>query len=66
MDVCKCVVFSRRGGILNSRRATSPLVRLVVRNERWETSDPPPRCSPSKFGWDLYGAQGYGQRQTYI
>ncbi|GFV56301.1 uncharacterized protein TNCV_1312001 [Trichonephila clavipes] len=29
MDVCKCIVPSRHGGTLNSRRATSPLVRLV-------------------------------------
>ncbi|GFV74081.1 hypothetical protein TNCV_4509881 [Trichonephila clavipes] len=29
MDVCKCIVASRHGGILNSRRAASPLVRLV-------------------------------------
>ncbi|GFV97846.1 uncharacterized protein TNCV_2021611 [Trichonephila clavipes] len=29
MDVCKCIVPSRHGGTLNSRRAVSPLVRLV-------------------------------------
>ncbi|GFX05801.1 hypothetical protein TNCV_5089911 [Trichonephila clavipes] len=29
MDVCKCIVPSRHGGTLNSRRVTSPLVRLV-------------------------------------
>ncbi|GFS70436.1 f-box only protein 38 [Trichonephila clavipes] len=29
MHVCKCIVPSRHGGTLNSRRATSPLVRLV-------------------------------------
>ncbi|GFS72711.1 hypothetical protein TNCV_1420991 [Trichonephila clavipes] len=27
-DVCKCIVLVRHGGILNSRRATSPLWRL--------------------------------------
>ncbi|GFV70655.1 uncharacterized protein TNCV_3842341 [Trichonephila clavipes] len=34
MDVCKCIVPSRHGGTLNSRRAASPLVRLVEREER--------------------------------
>ncbi|GFU41411.1 uncharacterized protein TNCV_2171661 [Trichonephila clavipes] len=29
MDVCKCIVPSRYGGTLNSRRTASPLVRLV-------------------------------------
>ncbi|GFV24660.1 uncharacterized protein TNCV_3339761 [Trichonephila clavipes] len=38
MDVCKCIVPSRHGGTLNSRRATSPLVRLV---DRWDASDHP-------------------------
>ncbi|GFW96912.1 uncharacterized protein TNCV_2160471 [Trichonephila clavipes] len=28
MDVCKCIVPSWQGGILSSRQATSPLVRL--------------------------------------
>ncbi|GFX66839.1 uncharacterized protein TNCV_3049371 [Trichonephila clavipes] len=28
-DVCKCIVPARHGGTLNSRRALSPLVRLV-------------------------------------
>ncbi|GFV40326.1 hypothetical protein TNCV_4900451 [Trichonephila clavipes] len=39
MDVCKCIVPARHGGTLNSHRATSPLVRLVEREDRWETSD---------------------------
>ncbi|GFX41471.1 hypothetical protein TNCV_3490111 [Trichonephila clavipes] len=29
MNVCKCIVPSRHGGSLNSRRAASPLVSLV-------------------------------------
>ncbi|GFY10661.1 hypothetical protein TNCV_2194821 [Trichonephila clavipes] len=29
MDVCKCIVPSWHGGTLNSRRAASPLVKLV-------------------------------------
>ncbi|GFS77292.1 hypothetical protein TNCV_3758761 [Trichonephila clavipes] len=68
MDVCKCIVPSGHGGTLNSRRATSPLVRLVAGDERWEDPDPPPWCSPSKLGWkratsycQLHVAQGYGQ-----
>ncbi|GFU16470.1 hypothetical protein TNCV_836451 [Trichonephila clavipes] len=34
MDVCKCIVPLRHGGILNSRRAASPFVRLVEEKER--------------------------------
>ncbi|GFU76022.1 uncharacterized protein TNCV_1540001 [Trichonephila clavipes] len=52
MDVCKCIVPSQHGGTLNSRRAASPLVRLVEGGERWEAPDPPPGCSPSKLGWN--------------
>ncbi|GFU86492.1 hypothetical protein TNCV_423081 [Trichonephila clavipes] len=33
MDVCKCIAPSRYGGTLNSRRAASPLVRLVEGEE---------------------------------
>ncbi|GFS72752.1 hypothetical protein TNCV_1421341 [Trichonephila clavipes] len=33
----------RHGGTLNSRRAASPLVRLVEGEERWKTPDPTPR-----------------------
>ncbi|GFY29468.1 uncharacterized protein TNCV_2626391 [Trichonephila clavipes] len=36
MDVCKCIVPLRHGGTLTSRRAASPLVWLVEREERWE------------------------------
>ncbi|GFX26721.1 uncharacterized protein TNCV_1838941 [Trichonephila clavipes] len=36
MDVCKCIVPSRHGGTLNSRRAASPLVRLAEGEGRWE------------------------------
>ncbi|GFX78644.1 uncharacterized protein TNCV_30841 [Trichonephila clavipes] len=40
MDVCKCIVPSRHGGTLNSRRdASPPLVRLVEGEERWESPD---------------------------
>ncbi|GFT89274.1 transposable element Tcb1 transposase [Trichonephila clavipes] len=73
MDVCKCIVPSRHGGTLSSRRAASPLVRLVAGDERRESSDPPPGYSPSKLGWNraksychLCGARGYGQRQAEI
>ncbi|GFU92923.1 transposable element Tc1 transposase [Trichonephila clavipes] len=34
MDVCKCIVPSRHGVTLNSRRAASPLVGLVAGDER--------------------------------
>ncbi|GFW31124.1 uncharacterized protein TNCV_2577061 [Trichonephila clavipes] len=65
MDVCKCIVPSWHGGILNSHRGASPLVRLVAKDERWEAPDPPPGCSPSELVWNralsychLHGAQG--------
>ncbi|GFW54945.1 hypothetical protein TNCV_2785601 [Trichonephila clavipes] len=73
MNVCKCIVPSRHGGTLNSRRAASLLVRLVAGDERWKAPNPPPGCSLPKLGWNreksychLYCAQGYGQRQAYI
>ncbi|GFW89615.1 hypothetical protein TNCV_1024991 [Trichonephila clavipes] len=50
---------------LLDRQATSPLIRLMEGEERWEAPDPPPGCSPSKLGRNpaksychLYGAQG--------
>ncbi|GFW05749.1 uncharacterized protein TNCV_4627581 [Trichonephila clavipes] len=36
MDVCKCIEPSRHGSTLKSRRATSPLGRLVELEERGE------------------------------
>ncbi|GFT85617.1 uncharacterized protein TNCV_4253371 [Trichonephila clavipes] len=41
MDVCKCIVPSRHGGTLNSRRVASPLVWFVEGEESWEASDHP-------------------------
>ncbi|GFY30209.1 hypothetical protein TNCV_3091161 [Trichonephila clavipes] len=49
MDVCKCAVPLRHGGTLNSRRATSSLVRLVEGEMRWEATATP-GYSPSKLG----------------
>ncbi|GFV35597.1 hypothetical protein TNCV_3473681 [Trichonephila clavipes] len=40
MDGCKYIVPSRQGGILNSRRAASPLVLLVEGEDRWEVPNP--------------------------
>ncbi|GFY27278.1 uncharacterized protein TNCV_2068981 [Trichonephila clavipes] len=45
MDVCKCIVPSRR-----SRRAVSPLMRLVEGEESWEASDHPQGVLPQKWG----------------
>ncbi|GFX50640.1 espin-like protein [Trichonephila clavipes] len=45
MDDCKCIVPSRHEGTLNSRRAASPLMRLVEGEERWR-----PRVSSLKIG----------------
>ncbi|GFU01127.1 uncharacterized protein TNCV_2834941 [Trichonephila clavipes] len=39
MDVCKCIVPLWHGSTLNSRRAASPLVRLVQEEEKWEAPD---------------------------
>ncbi|GFV41978.1 uncharacterized protein TNCV_2751591 [Trichonephila clavipes] len=46
MGVCKWRVPSLHGGTLNSRRAASPLVRLVEREERWEAPDHPQGVLP--------------------
>ncbi|GFV46194.1 uncharacterized protein TNCV_2390741 [Trichonephila clavipes] len=61
-------VPSLHGGTVNSRRATSPFVRLVAGDERWDTPDPPSklRWNRAKSYCQLYGAQGYGQRQAHI
>ncbi|GFX39048.1 cullin-4A [Trichonephila clavipes] len=44
MDVCKCIVPSWHGSTLNSRRAASPLVRLM--EEMWEAPDYPQGVLP--------------------
>ncbi|GFX95146.1 uncharacterized protein TNCV_3606051 [Trichonephila clavipes] len=49
MVVCKCIVPSKHGGTLNSRPATSNLVRLVEGEERWEALTIP-GYSPSILG----------------
>ncbi|GFU78566.1 uncharacterized protein TNCV_2301781 [Trichonephila clavipes] len=41
MNVCKCIVPSWHTGTLNSRRAASPLVRLMEGEERWKAPDHP-------------------------
>ncbi|GFU67775.1 uncharacterized protein TNCV_3134401 [Trichonephila clavipes] len=50
MDVCKCIVPSWHGGTLNSRRAASPLVRLVEREGRWEIPDFTQGVLPQNLG----------------
>ncbi|GFV55488.1 uncharacterized protein TNCV_3776751 [Trichonephila clavipes] len=50
MDVCKCIVPSRHGGTLNSRRAVSPFERLVEGEERWEAPDHPQGIHPQNWG----------------
>ncbi|GFX38159.1 hypothetical protein TNCV_3837581 [Trichonephila clavipes] len=73
LDVCKYIVPLRHGVTLNNHRAASPLVRLVEGEERWKAPSSFPQCSPSTSGWNraksyynMYRAQGYGQRQAYI
>ncbi|GFX38474.1 uncharacterized protein TNCV_2344471 [Trichonephila clavipes] len=65
MDVCKCIMPSRHGSSLNSRPATSPLVRLVEGKERWVVPDHPQGVLPQNWGRNvlnrvLHGAQSYG------
>ncbi|GFS55346.1 hypothetical protein TNCV_1626611 [Trichonephila clavipes] len=43
----------RHGGTLNSRRAASPLGRLVEMEEKWEAPDHPSECSPSKLELEI-------------
>ncbi|GFY18658.1 HTH_Tnp_Tc3_2 domain-containing protein [Trichonephila clavipes] len=50
MDVCKCILPSWHGGTLNSRRAASPLVRLVEGEETWEAHDLPQGVLPLNWG----------------
>ncbi|GFY16793.1 uncharacterized protein TNCV_4337941 [Trichonephila clavipes] len=50
MDVCECIVPSGHGSTLNSRRAASPLVRLVEGEERWEAPDHPQGVLPQNWG----------------
>ncbi|GFS57886.1 uncharacterized protein TNCV_2909661 [Trichonephila clavipes] len=42
--------FAWHGGTLNSRRAASPLVRLVEGEERWEFSDHSQSVLPLNWG----------------
>ncbi|GFS59131.1 hypothetical protein TNCV_70091 [Trichonephila clavipes] len=51
MDVCKCIVFLRHRGTLNSCRAVSPLVWLVEGEETWEALDHP-RVFSLKIGME--------------
>ncbi|GFV44369.1 hypothetical protein TNCV_998931 [Trichonephila clavipes] len=52
MVVCKCIALLLHGVTLNSRRAASPLVKLVEREERWE-SPYHPRVFSFKIGVEL-------------
>ncbi|GFW01949.1 uncharacterized protein TNCV_1148291 [Trichonephila clavipes] len=48
--LCKYILPSRHGGTLNSRRAASPLVRLVEKEDRWEAPDHPQGVLPKNWG----------------
>ncbi|GFT39286.1 hypothetical protein TNCV_2422081 [Trichonephila clavipes] len=68
----ECSALNDLNCIVKRHRATSPLVRLMEEEVRWEAPDSS-RVSPLKLGWDLaksychlHGAQGYSQRQVYI
>ncbi|GFW03803.1 uncharacterized protein TNCV_2539141 [Trichonephila clavipes] len=50
MNVCKCIVPSRHGDTLNSRRAASPLSSLGEGEEKWETSDHPQSVPQLNWG----------------
>ncbi|GFV71751.1 uncharacterized protein TNCV_777681 [Trichonephila clavipes] len=49
MDVSKCILPSRYGGALNSRRAANPLVKLMEREGRWAASDNPQGVLPQNW-----------------
>ncbi|GFU23329.1 uncharacterized protein TNCV_2560041 [Trichonephila clavipes] len=50
-DVCKCIVPSLHGGTLNSRRAASPLVKLVEEGEeRWKVPGHSQGVIPQNWG----------------
>ncbi|GFT11971.1 hypothetical protein TNCV_725761 [Trichonephila clavipes] len=60
-------------GALYSRRAASPLVRLVVGEERWVAFDHPQGVLSQNWGetelksfCHLYGDQSYGSRQASL
>ncbi|GFT48446.1 uncharacterized protein TNCV_3131731 [Trichonephila clavipes] len=50
MGICKCIVTSWHEGTLNSRRAASPLVRLVELEEGWEAPAHPKGVLPQNWG----------------
>ncbi|GFW01983.1 uncharacterized protein TNCV_1148631 [Trichonephila clavipes] len=50
MDVRKCIVPSQHGSTLNSRRATSPLVKLGEGGDKWEAPDHPQGVLPQNWG----------------
>ncbi|GFV42086.1 transcription factor AP-2-epsilon [Trichonephila clavipes] len=67
IDVCKRRVRVRHGSTLNRRRATNPLVRLVVGKTLGCGVRSPTKCSPSQLGRSrakefcrLYDDQSYG------
>ncbi|GFX82722.1 uncharacterized protein TNCV_1193971 [Trichonephila clavipes] len=49
IDVCKCIAPSRLEGTLNSRRAASPLMRLVIDEKRCEAPDHPQGVLPENW-----------------
>ncbi|GFT26438.1 cullin-4A [Trichonephila clavipes] len=50
MDICECIEPSSHGSTLNSRRTTSPLVRLVKGEDRWDAPDQPQGVLPLNWG----------------
>ncbi|GFV82807.1 uncharacterized protein TNCV_4147751 [Trichonephila clavipes] len=50
MNVCKCIVPLRSEGTLNSRRAASPLVRLLEVEEKCEAIDHLQGVLPQNWG----------------
>ncbi|GFS90627.1 uncharacterized protein TNCV_4098161 [Trichonephila clavipes] len=49
MNVCKCIVPSRHGITLNSRRAANPFVRLMKGEDRWQAPDHPQGVLPQNW-----------------
>ncbi|GFS82931.1 hypothetical protein TNCV_1568171 [Trichonephila clavipes] len=62
MDVCKRVVPSRHGSTLNSRRATSLLVRLVEEEERLKWAGHLARMNEDRSYKKIFLAKPMGNR----
>ncbi|GFW24036.1 hypothetical protein TNCV_4950801 [Trichonephila clavipes] len=71
MDVCKCIVLSRHGGTLNSRRAANPLVShgsIVVKimNSRQAFHEMEPSASKDPTCREVHYTLKYFEAQSPV